>query len=102
MKDLFSVRDKVVVVTGGSRGIGDDRRRLSGQRCQGLYQFPEGEACDATAERLAQEYGGICRSIPANLATLEGIDSFCARFRGAGRPSRRAHQQRRRCLGRAP
>ena len=80
MKDLFSVRWG----RGGHRRIprhwGDDCRRLSGQRCQGLYQFPEGGSLRRRAERLAQEYGGICRSIPANLATLEGIDSFCARW----------------------
>jgi len=82
MKDLFSVRDKVVVVTGGSRGIGE--MIAAGFLANGAKVYissRKAEACDATAERLAQEYGGICRSIPANLATLEGIDSFCARFR---------------------
>jgi 2-deoxy-D-gluconate 3-dehydrogenase len=32
--------------------------------------------CDATAERLAEEYGGECISLPANLADLEGCQQL--------------------------
>ena len=34
------------------------------------------EVCDATAERLAKEYGGECISIPADLSDLEGIGAL--------------------------
>jgi len=30
--------------------------------------------CDATAARLAEAYGGECRSVPADLSTLDGVD----------------------------
>ncbi len=33
------------------------------------------EECDATAERLAKEYGGECISLPGNLAEIDGIDA---------------------------
>jgi 2-deoxy-D-gluconate 3-dehydrogenase len=93
MKDLFSVRDKVVVVTGGSRGIGE--MIAAGFLANGAKVYissRKAAACDATAERLAKEYGGICRSIPADLATLEGHRQLLRPLSGAGRPSRRAHQ----------
>ena len=32
--------------------------------------------CDATAQRLAETWGGECISIPADMATLEGIEGF--------------------------
>lgn len=39
------------------------------------------EVCDATAARLQTEFGGQCISIPADLATLDGIKAFCEIFR---------------------
>jgi 2-deoxy-D-gluconate 3-dehydrogenase len=77
LDDLFSVRDKVVVVTGGSRGIGE--MIAAGFVANGAKVYissRKAEACDATAARLAEEYGGSCTSIPANLAELDGINGF--------------------------
>jgi len=79
---LFSVRDKVVVVTGGSRGIGE--MIAAGFLANGAKVYissRKAEVCDATAERLAAEYGGTCVSIPANLSELEGIDGFVETLR---------------------
>lgn len=39
------------------------------------------EVCDATAARLQTEFGGQCISIPADLATLDGIKVFCEIFK---------------------
>lgn len=80
--DLFSVRDKVVVVTGGSRGIGE--MIAAGFVANGARVYissRKADVCDATAERLSAEYGGTCVSIPADLADLDGIDGFVERFR---------------------
>jgi 2-deoxy-D-gluconate 3-dehydrogenase len=77
--DLFSVRDKVVLVTGGSRGIGE--MIAAGFLANGAKVFissRKAEVCDATAARLADAYGGECISIPADLAELEGIDHLGA------------------------
>lgn len=79
---LFSVRDKVVVVTGGSRGIGE--WIAAGFLANGAKVFissRKADVCDATAARLSEEHGGTCVSIPANLAELEGIDAFTATLR---------------------
>jgi NAD(P)-dependent dehydrogenase (short-subunit alcohol dehydrogenase family) len=78
---LFSVKDKVVVVTGGSRGIGE--MIAAGFLANGAKVYissRKADVCDATAERLSNEYGGSCISLPANLAELDGIDAFVAQL----------------------
>ena len=77
MKDLFSIEGKVALVTGGSRGIGE--MIAAGFLANGAKVYissRKAEVCDATAERLAKEYGGECVSIPADLSNLEGISAL--------------------------
>lgn len=79
MKNLFSVQDKVVVVTGGSRGIGE--MIAAGYLANGAKVYitsRKADICNATAERLASTWGGSCTSIPADMATLAGIEGFVA------------------------
>ena len=74
---LFSVRGKVVLVTGGSRGIGE--MIAAGFLANGAKVYissRKAEVCDATAQRLSETYGGECISLPANLAELDGIESL--------------------------
>ena len=81
MQNLFSVEDKIVVVTGGSRGIGE--MIAAGYLANGAKVYitsRKAEVCDATAERLSQTYGGECISIPADMATLQGIEAFVSAF----------------------
>lgn len=81
MQNLFSVKDKVVVVTGGSRGIGE--MIAAGYLANGAKVYitsRKADVCDATAERLSQTYGGECVSIPADMATLQGIEAFVSVF----------------------
>ncbi len=79
VEHLFSVRDKVVLVTGGSRGIGE--MIAAGFLANGATVYissRKAEVCDATAERLAAEHGGTCVSLPADLSDLAGVDALAA------------------------
>ena len=79
MKNLFSIEGKVALVTGGSRGIGE--MITAGFLANGARVYissRKAEVCDATAERLASQYGGECISLPANLAEMPGIEAVAA------------------------
>jgi NAD(P)-dependent dehydrogenase (short-subunit alcohol dehydrogenase family) len=80
--DLFSVRDKTVLVTGGSRGIGE--MIAAGFLANGAKVYissRKAEACEATARRLEQRFGDTCIALPADLSALEGIDQLVAALR---------------------
>ena len=77
MQDLFSVKGKVALVTGGSRGIGE--MIAAGYLDAGAKVYissRKADACEATAKRLMERFGGECVSIPADLSTVEGATSL--------------------------
>ena len=77
MKDLFSIEDKVALITGGSRGIGE--MIAAGFLAHGARVYissRKAEACNQTAARLQSEFGGICVSLPADLSGLEGCEAL--------------------------
>lgn len=78
-EDMFSVTGKTVLVTGGSRGIGEmiaagflaaDTKVYISSRNQ--------SACAETASRLEETYGGECIPIPADLSGLDGVRHLAA------------------------
>jgi NAD(P)-dependent dehydrogenase (short-subunit alcohol dehydrogenase family) len=77
LSTLFGLDGKVAVVTGGSRGIGF--MIASGLVANGVRVYitaRKADACDAAAAELSEH--GECISIPADLATADGLESFVA------------------------
>jgi NAD(P)-dependent dehydrogenase (short-subunit alcohol dehydrogenase family) len=74
---LFGVSGKVVVVTGGSRGIGyaiaDGFVRAGARVC---ISSRDAQACDAAVEALSEH--GECYAVPADLSTMEGCAALAA------------------------
>ena len=71
MKELFSVAGKVVLVTGGSRGIG--RMIAEGFVANGARVYVSARsaaACEETAAQLSKQ--GECTALPADLSSEAG------------------------------
>lgn len=70
-EDLFGVRDKVALVTGGTRGIG--LMIAEGLVRAGARVYVSSRKAEACADAQAQlEKLGACMAIPADISTLEG------------------------------
>ena len=79
--DLFSIKGKVALVTGGSRGIGE--MIAAGFLANGAKVYissRKAETCDATAKKLSDTYGGTCISLPADLSDISGVESLAKRL----------------------
>ncbi len=81
-KDLFSLKGRVAMVTGGSRGIG--------KMIAGGFSWPRAPAkvyitarkagpCEATAKELTAEYDGECIALPIDIAGMAGIEMLGTR-----------------------
>ena len=77
IEDLFSVRGKVVVITGGSRGIGEMIARAYVENGAKVYITARNAAvCNGLAAELSKI--GTCISIPANLGDMDDHKRFAA------------------------
>jgi len=81
MKDLFSVAGKVVLVSGGSRGIGLMIARGFVENGARVYiSSRNAEACDAVAGELSAF--GDCASLPADLSTATACKALADELSG--------------------
>jgi len=79
MNDLFSLKGRIALVTGGSRGIG--RMIAAGFLAQGAKVYISSRKaadCNATAKALSEQ--GECISLPADVSTNEGIAALVAAY----------------------
>ena len=75
MSDLFDVKGKVVLVTGGSRGIGEMIARGFVESGAKVYiSSRKADVCEALAKELSKS--GTCIALPADLST----ESECRRL----------------------
>ena len=76
IESLFSMQDKICVVTGGSRGLGSFMAQgfLEAGAKRVYITARKAEACISTAEELSQY--GECIAIPSVLATAEGLQTL--------------------------
>ena len=73
--NLYSVKGKTVVITGGSRGIGE--MLAAGFLANGakvIISSRKADACEETVERLKGEYGGEIYAIPSDVGQMVGIE----------------------------
>jgi NAD(P)-dependent dehydrogenase (short-subunit alcohol dehydrogenase family) len=79
MTDLFSLKGRIALVTGGSRGIG--RMIATGFLAQGAKVYISSRKaadCAQTAKELSAQ--GECIALPADVSTMEGIQALVAAY----------------------
>ena len=78
--DLFSLKGRTALVTGGSRGIG--RMIAEGFVAQGAKVYissRKADACAATAAELSKS-GGVCIPLPQDVSTVAGAKALATAY----------------------
>ena len=76
-QDLFNVSNKVVVVTGGSRGIGEMiTSGFLANKSKVYITARKEEALVKKAEELSQKYDCECIPVNGDISNIEGIDAL--------------------------
>ena len=76
-QDLFNVSNKIVVVTGGSRGIGEMiTSGFLANKSKVYITARKEEALVKKAEELSQKYDCECIPVNGDISNIEGIDAL--------------------------
>lgn len=88
MHKLFDLSDRVALVTGASRGIGEATARLLAEHgAHVIISSRKQEACDAVAESI-RAAGGKATAIAAHQGTPEALEALVARAEKEAGPIR--------------
>ena len=80
MQDLFSLKGRVALITGGSRGIG--KMIAKGFLAYGARVYissRKADVCESTARELSAD-GGSCVALPIDVSTNEGVTALAKAY----------------------
>ena len=83
LTDIFSVKGKTILVTGGSRGIG--KLIVEGYMAFGAKKVyitsRKADVCDELTKVFSKSYEGDCISLPKDLSIYKAMKGFYEDFK---------------------
>ncbi len=82
INDLFSLKGRIALVTGGSRGIGKMIAAgfLHAGAAKVYITARKAGPCEATAKELTAQYGGECIALPIDISTVAGCELLASEY----------------------